>query len=140
MKYEHTPRPLIEEHFHIRELIESQERRANDRGRHNEIEKQRDLNLKDINAVKDIENLDWWCKRCDKEFVSLGKKVIDRWKPIAYYVTKHECGNWAVRYITDRSLDPYWFKSKKVARDRFESHYDAIQPFESGYNMIYGKR
>lgn len=140
MNYDHTPRPEIEQHYHIRSLIESQEKRANDRAKHNDIEKSRDQNLKDIAGFKDFDTLDFYCKGCDRDFVSIGRKVIDSWKPIAYYTTKHECGRWAIRHITDRHQDEYFFRSRKVAKDRGEAFIDLIQPFESGYNMVYGKK
>lgn len=140
MNYDQTPRPEVERHYHIRELIERQEKRSEERARINEIEKRRDQNLKDIAGFKDIELLDFWCDRCKVDFIGRAKKQIDSWEPIAYYKIKHMCGQWSLRRITDRLRDLYFFKSKKVALDRGKAFIDMIQPFESGYNMVYGKR
>lgn len=140
MNYDQTPRPEVEKHYHLRNLIESQEKRSNDRARHLEIEKRRYQEIKDIAGFKDFDTLDFYCKRCDKDFISIGRKVIDAWKPIAYYTTKHECGSRAIRHITDRHQDPYFFKSRKVAKDRGENSNAMIQHFETGYQMLYGKK
>lgn len=139
MKFEQSPHPLIEDHYYIRELIEGQQKRAADRTYHQEIEKRRDQNLKDIKEFKDVELLDFYCTRCDKDFIGRAKKQIDSWEPIACYKIKHTCGRWTMRRITDRLMDLYWFKSKKVAQDRGVGFNDLLQPFQSGYNMLYKK-
>lgn len=140
MNLDHTPHPVIEDHYHIRELIAGQEKRVADRTRHREIEKQRDASLKDIAGFKDIELLDFYCPHCDLDFIARAKKQIDSWAPIAYYKTKHRCGTWCIRHITQRDKDPYFYRSKKVARQRAENYKETIQPFETGFNMLYGKR
>lgn len=134
-----SPKPLIEEHYHIRELIEGQEKHSSNRTYYQEIEKRRDSNLKDIAEFKDVELLDFWCNTCKIDFGGRAKKQIDSWDNIAYYKIKHTCGTWTLRRITDRLNDLYWFKSRKVAFDRGKSFVDVLQPFESGYNMVYGK-
>lgn len=140
MNFDQTPHPLVEDHYHIRELIEGQQRRSADRTYHQEVEKRRDQDLKDIKEFKDIELLDFWCDRCKVDFVGRAKKQIDSWEPIAYYKIKHTCGRWTLRRVTDRLNDLYWFKSRKIAHDRGEATVDVLQPFESGYNMVYGKK
>lgn len=140
MNFDQTPHPLVEDHYHIRELIEGQQKRSADRTYHQEVEKRRDQNLKDIKEFKDVELLDFWCDRCKVDFVARAKKQIDSWEPIAYYKIKHTCGWWTLRRITDRLNDLYWFKSRKVASDRGKATVDVLQPFESGYNMVYGKK
>lgn len=140
MNLDQTPHPLVEDHYYVRELIEGQQKRSADRTYWQEVEKRRDQNLKDIAGFKDIELLDFWCDHCKKDFIGRAKKQIDSWEPIAYYKIKHMCGQWSLRRITDRLNDPYWFNSKKVAQDRGKASIDLLQPFESGYNMIYGKK
>lgn len=140
MNLDQTPHPLVEDHYYVRELIEGQQKRSADRTYWQEVEKRRDQNLKDIAGFKDIELLDFWCDHCKKDFIGRAKKQIDSWEPIAYYKIKHMCGQWALRRITDRLEDIYWFKSKQVALDRGKAALDLLQPFESGYNMIYGKK
>ncbi len=138
--YNYQPRVLVEQHYTIRNLIERQRKRTQDRNYHREIEKQRDENIKDIALAKDIELKEFWCSDCKMDFIARAKKIVDSWDLIAYYATKHPCGKWALRRITDRLGDEYWFKSLKVARDRFNAFDDTLQPFQSGYNMLYGKK
>lgn len=137
---DNAPHPLVEDHYHIRELIEKQEKRAFDRTYHQEIEKRRDQDLKDIAEFKEVELLTFWCDRCRVDFTGRARKQIDSWVPIAYYKIKHPCGTWTLRRVTDRLNDLYWFKSKAVAIDRGVGFNDLLQPFESGYNMLYGKK
>lgn len=140
MKFDQTPHPLVEDHYHIQDLINGQEKRSEDRKRHQDIERARDQNLKDIQGFKDIEFLDFWCDDCKVDFTGRAKKQVDNWSPKAYYKIKHTCGKWCIRHITERFLDKYFFKSKKVAYDRGKAYAEMLQPFESGFNLMYGKK
>jgi len=140
MELKHTPKPFIEEHYHIQELIERQEKRTRDRVAHQEKDKLRDITLKDIAGFKDIELLDFWCEHCKRDFVGRAKKQIDLWCPIAFYKIKHRCGSWCMRHITDRPRDPYFYRSMFIARQRQDKFNDALQPFQTGFNTLYGKK
>jgi len=144
MKYEHIPRPEIEHHYHIQELIEKQEIRTKDRNFYREQAKAKEERQELIADSADVDVKDFWCADCKRDFCALSHKEIEvDWSNtsqfVAFYRTKHTCGKWCIRYITDRNRDPYWFKSKKVAADRRDHHNDLLQPFETGYNMLYGK-
>ena len=145
MKYDHIPRPNVEEHYHIRELIERQDKRAQDRTLHRDREKEREERATLIASNKIKETVDFHCSRCSDDFKGEAIKQVEvDWsnetQHIAFYKTKCFCGKWCIRLITDRHKDAYWFKSKNVARDRGRHHGDILQPFETGYNLLYGKR
>ena len=74
-----------------------------------------------------------------KQISQQARKQIDSWDNIAYYKIKHRCGTWSIRHITDRLTDQYFYKSKQVAKDREKGKVDMLQPFETGYNLAYGK-
>lgn len=145
MKYDHEPRPNIESHYHIRELIEAQRKRSDDRTDYRNREKareERDSLIKD-NKIKEL--VEFYCSDCDEDFKGEAIKQIEvDWtndtQNIAFYKTKCFCGKWCVRLITDRYRDAYWFKSKNVARDRGKHYGDTLQPFETGFNLLYGKK
>jgi hypothetical protein len=103
-------------------------------------EKARDAFFKDVAGFKDIELLDFYCEDCKREFYARARKHIDSWSHFASYKIKHTCGAWCSRHITDRSKDRYFIKSRFLARQRVEQHNDLLQPFESGFNMLYGKK
>lgn len=139
MNLDHIPHPEVENHYHIRDLINAQEKRAKERTQWQNQKKQEDSFLKGIKDFKDIELLDFYCPRCNHDFIARAKKQIDSWGEVAYYKTKHRCGTWSIRHITDRFRDNYFFRSKKVAYDRFVNRNELKQSFETGFNMLYGK-
>lgn len=144
MKYEHTPRPEIEQHYHIRELIEGQERRSADRTRAQQKAKsamERDMLIADS---KLFDTKDFWCDTCKEDFVAQAVKQIEEdWNAdqrISFYKTKCWKGHWCIRLVTDRHRDAFFYKSRLVALDRGNHFADLVQPFETGYNMLYGKK
>ena len=136
----HSPVPLTEEHYHIKDLISTQEKRSEDRTHYQEVEKQRDGKQKMVAEFKDVESLDFWCEYCSRDFMARAKKQVDSWDGIAYYKTKHPCGTWAIRHITDRGRDKYFFLSANIRKDRREQENEMVQSFETGYNLLYGKK
>lgn len=144
MKYEHTPRPLVEEHYHIKELIERQEKRTDDRIYHREKEKEREENEKLIKEAKQVCVTEFWCDKCKQDFKSMSiKEVESDWNnpshQIAFYRSKCDKGHWCQRLITDKHTDAFWTKSKLVARDKGLHINDIIQPHETGFNLLYGR-
>lgn len=143
-EYEATPRPTIEEHHHIRELIETQEKRAADRTYHKDRIKSLEDRENDIRLAPSKETLPFYCEQCDEDFVAEAiKQVEEDWSAnqrIAFYKTQCWRGHWCIRLITDRLRDGYFFKSKRVAFDRGKGFEDMLQPFETNYELMYSKK
>lgn len=144
MRYENTPRPLIEDHYHIRMLIEGQEKKAEDRTYHLEKNKNKAERQDLINDAKPFVIIEFYCVKCREDFKaqSIKEVEIDWSNPnqfIAFYKTKCFEGHWCIRLITDKHRDGYWTKSKAVLRDRGVHYKDTIQPHETGFNMLYKK-
>lgn len=142
----HEPKPLIEEHWHIQNLIKSQQKRAEEREYYRSQAKDKTLRGDLITDSQEFTPKDFFCKKCDVDFISLAHKQVEiDWtntdQSIAFYKTKHKkCGTWVMRYVTDRLKDPYWQLSKVVATDRGKHSLDLLQPFENNYNLVYGKK
>lgn len=140
-----SPKPLIEEHYHIRELIEAQEKRSEDRTYHREKAKNAEERSKLIDDAKKVELIDFHCTRCKIDFRMFAVKQVEiDWscstQSIAYYKGKHKkCGDWSIRLITDKQHDGYWLRSRAVRIDQGKHHNDLIQPHETGFNLLYGK-
>lgn len=138
------PKPLVEEHYHIQSLIDSQDKRVQDRTYHREKAQNNAEREKTLADSKLVAITDFWCEDCRQDFKSMSIREIETdWsneqQRIAFYKTKHDCGKWCIRLITDRHRDGFWFKSRQVAIDRGRHFREILQPFESGYNLLYKK-
>lgn len=143
MRYEQEPRPNIEHHYHIRSLIEFQEKKAYDRNYHREREKEKAERETTIQSAQNFVLTDFYCHKCKLDFKAQAIKEIEEdWNGNgnnAFYRTKCFKNHWCIRYITDKHRDPYWFKSKAVAQDRDRHFADTLQPWQTGFNMLYKK-
>ena len=145
MRYEHTPRPLVEEHYHIRELIEVQSKRSSDRSMFRDRAKLAAEREDLIVDSKPFTLTDFWCEACKEDFKAQSIKEVEiDWtnttQRIAFYRTKHLCGKWCMRLITDRNRDAFWFKSRAVRVDQALHYNDTLQPYQTGFNLLYGKK
>lgn len=143
--YENTPRPKVEDHPHIRELIERQEVRTQDRIYHQRKDKNAGERMSDIKAAPWKEVKEFYCTDCRSDFFSEGIKEAEMdWtnskQYIAFYRSKCPKGHWCMRLITDRFKDTFYFRSRKIARDRGEHALDMVQEWESGHELLYGRR
>lgn len=138
------PKPLIEEHYHIQELIDRQEKRTDDRNSYREKEKEKEERNDLIKDAKPIIFTDFWCEKCKEDFKSMAIKEVEiDWSNplqcIAFYRAKCTKGHWCMRLITDRHKDAFWTKSRLMALDRGNHFADTIQPHETGFNLLYKK-
>ena len=142
--FNQTLHPLIEDHYEIQELINNQEKRTNDRNYYRNRQKELDERTNLIKDAKGFVLTDFWCDICKKDFKSQSiKQIEDDWnadQQIAFYKTKCFKGHWCIRLITDRFKDAFYYKSKFVALDRGNHFTDILQSFETGFNMLYGKK
>lgn len=142
----HTPKPLVEEHYHIEELITAQQKRSDDRTYYQERIKNSEERQKMIDDAQMMISTDFYCLQCHKEFKANAVLQVEQdWSKlsqcIAFYKSKHkECGKWSIRHLTDKHLDGFWRRSKLARLEQGKYHNDLIQPFEINYNMLYGKR
>ena len=141
----HEPETGVEMHPHIKMLIESQEKRSQDRITHQDRAKAHAEREEEIIIQKSYGIIEFWCDQCQEDFANFAHKHVEvDWsnsgQRVAYYKSKHDCGNWVIRHITDKNDDPYWFESRSIATDRGEHHNDLIQPFETGYNLLFGRK
>jgi len=144
MSYDNIPRPDIERHYHIRDLIEAQEKRADDRSYHRQKEKDKEERIALIKDNPGKVVTDFYCNKCRRDFRAESIKEVEiDWSNtaqyIAYYKTKCPIGHWCIRLITDKQKDTYWIQSKAVNQDRGKHYKDTIQPHETGFNMLYKK-
>ncbi len=139
------PKPLIEEHYHIQSLIKGQEKRVEDREYHRNVSKEKEERNDLIKDAKRIVLTDFFCRKCKEDFKAVAIKEVEiDWSNsaqfIAFYRSKCDKGHWCQRLITDRHRDAFWSKSKLMALDRGNHFADTIQPHETNFNLLYGKK
>lgn len=144
-EYYNQPRPEIEYHYHIKDLIEGQEKRANDRNYHRAQAKTRAEREELIRDNRQVEKVSFWCEKCKEDFEGIAQKQEEMdWanenQQIAFYKTKCFKNHWVMRFITDKHSDPYWFRSRFVRKDRENHTADLLQPFEEGYQLLFGRK
>jgi len=145
MPKNYGPKPLVEEHHHIQELIDRQEVRSQDRIYHQQLEKNRAERTSLIKDSPRLKTENFWCDVCQLDFQSQTiKQEEEDWscpnQVIAFYKTKCFKEHWCIRFITDKDKDPFWHRSKSVRTDRANHANDLLQSFEEGFNMLYGKQ
>ena len=139
-------KPLIEDHYHIAELIAGQEKRSGEREYFRVKEKAIEERQKLIDDSQMVVGTDFHCNRCNEDFKQMAVLQVELdWsnltQSIAFYKGKHKkCGSWAIRLVTDKLRDGFWQRSKALALERGKYHNDILQPFETGYNLVYGKQ
>lgn len=140
----YSPNSLTEEHYHVQDLINSQEKRSDERSYFREkgknLEERNDL----IKDAKIIVVTDFWCHKCKEDFKSMAVKEVEiDWSCqnqfIAFYKSKCDKGHWCIRLITDKHKDGFWIRSKLCNLDRGNHSLDTIQPHETGFNTLYKK-
>lgn len=143
--YDHIPRPDVERHYHIKDLIEFQEKRAQDRNFYRDRQKLADDRESYITDAKMVVLTDFWCDKCKEDFKGQSVKQVETdWtnslQNIAFYKNKCSKGHWCIRLITDRHKDGFFIKSKLMALDKGRHHNDTIQPDQTNFNLLYGKK
>src|ERR1700748_422581 len=123
MNLDQAPHPLIEDHYHIRDLINAQEKRSDDREYHRNRIKEDEDRESYITDSKPVTITDFYCDRCGLDFKAQAVRQVETdWtntrQKISYYKTKCFNGHWCMRLITDRHKDSFWTKSRLVALDR----------------------
>lgn len=93
-----------------------------------------------IREAKRVDRLAFWCDNCHKDFISIAYKQVRQPKgqlPIAWHVGKCPCGYKALRYITDKGADPYYYKSFYMKLERVKLSNDLVQPGDPRFRILY---
>ena len=95
---------------------------------------------REIDEAPDTKLTDFFCERCDRDFEAIGFKGTITCYPehIAFYEAKCPKGHWTRRRITDQQNDPYFCKSKVLARERAEMGDALLQPDDPRFDSVYG--
>jgi len=113
-----------------------------------ELAKEREKNKPSIheNMITEakawLDRYDFWCEKCQEDFTAKAMMTTHRLygEPVAVYRAYHEeCGEEAVRLITHRDHDLYYYLSEKVHIQRNQYRQDLLQSEEFGFETFYGK-
>jgi hypothetical protein len=130
-------------HHQVDKLERLVDRNTNERAKDKE-EKDRKYDRERLIAdSKDNVTSAYWCSKCKKDYQAPSRRFIETdWNTgdnIAYYVSHCPKRHINKRFITDRLFDPYYRSSRMLQVQRIDYQKDLIQPFQSGYNMLYGQ-
>jgi len=92
-------------------------------------------------AQDELDSYPFWCEKCREDFDAPCCKEWHRLygDSIAVYRAIHECGQEAIRHITHRDHDPYYYLSERVLEDRMRYATDVLQPDDYGFRLNYGE-
>lgn len=110
--------------------------------RDNEAQRQAVKNELEVN--EEIPAQIFYCSKCKQDYFP--KRIVkveqNDWNTggtFRFWRSKH-CGVWNVRLITQKIKDKFFIKSPSVCRDRRLHQLDMLQPFQTGFDMMYGKK
>jgi len=109
--------------------------------RDNEAQRQAVKNELEVN--EEIPAQIFYCSKCKQDYFP--KRIVkveqNDWNTggtFRFWRSKH-CGVWNVRLITQKIKDKFFIKSPSVCRDRRLHQLDMLQPFQTGFDMMYKK-
>ena len=80
----------------------------------------------------------FWCDICEEDFESPGHETGNRYGK--WFVGTDPKGHRAIRYITEKHLDPYFRKFRNLREQRVHYRKDLLQPGQKGFAMTYPKQ
>lgn len=114
---------------------ENREGRAMDAARGRELRERKAL----IAEAKDLAIVDFWCGTCLKDFEAKGQKQVRDaigW-PVAFYAAHCPLGHIAMRRITDKLNDPYFYESLLMRMQQVDHADDFITPDNPRFAVLY---
>ena len=82
---------------------------------------------------------EFWCTRCAIDFVAPAYKVwSEEHETASWCAFCPKCGSHVHRYITHKTIDPYYLQSVKMAAMRSVHEEDMLQPDQFGFKVLYG--
>ena len=109
-----------------------------------DIEKARDVLRSERDVDEQIPPNIFYCSKCKQDYTPKRIYKIDSkdWNTngiFRYWRSKH-CKQWNTRLINDKTKDKFFIKSPSVIKDRRLRKLDMLQPGETGFQMLYGRK
>lgn len=108
-----------------------------------DLEAQRDALKKELDVDEQIPAGIFYCSRCKKDYFPQRIVKVEQhdWNTggiFRFWRSKH-CKTWNVRLISQKLHDKFFIKSPSVCQDRRLNSNDLLQPFQTGFDMLYKK-
>lgn len=94
---------------------------------------------KEVDDAKLYAQQGFWCKECARDFSAQGLKQVrdyDTW-PLAWYGALCPNGHTAIRRITDKLHDPYFYESQYIRREQAQHADDFMLPSDPRFRYKY---
>lgn len=96
---------------------------------------------REVDHAFEKDEMQFWCDHCKKDFSAMGYKrefsatgLVCGW-----YEGACLCGRKAIKRITDKSKDPYYYKSEMIKFQRVRNYNDTLTPVDDLFRIIYPK-
>lgn len=124
----------------MKDLADTLKAKTEDRERFYALQKWLHERRDDVLQAPSYVMTEFWCNTCKKDFDGSGFKQV-RVPPqgawFAYYVGRCTQGHQALRYITDKLLDPYFRRSKRIKIQQGRYSDEMLQPWQPRFRQIY---
>lgn len=96
--------------------------------------------INEVNQAPWRTETDFWCCTCSRDFQGTGFKIVRQpqgsvW--FAYYQGVCPKGHRAIRYITDKNRDPYYYRSLAVKLQQRQYGDELLQPWHPRFRQLY---
>lgn len=94
---------------------------------------------KEVDSAKQYAEMGFWCASCRRDFNAVGTKQVRLYdtEPIGWYGALCPNGHVAIRRITDKMGDPYFYQSDYIKRQQAEHADDFLLPSDPRFKHVY---
>jgi len=109
-----------------------------------DVTKLRELIAKEHDVDEQIAPSIFYCDKCKQDYTPerIYKREVKDWNnngTFRYWQSKH-CSKWNTRLISEKIKDKFFIKSPSIIRERRLRKQEMLQPGQSGYDMLYGRK
>ena len=124
----------------LNKLFRRAQMTKDEREKYRSLDKFLNERYNDIRGTFPRVKTNFWCDECNADFTGMGHKEVRKppgglW--FAFYRAFCPKGHTAIRRITDQHLDPYFWRSRWVKKDRAAHADEMLTPADPRFKLVY---